>query len=95
MCRHRPDTCWGRRWQTFTLVFLAVFTAMETAALATEGTDGTLSAYLRLLAGTHPSCRHTPAGRGALVVVLVWLAAHVGWGLAGVDIGRRKPPVGG
>lgn len=89
MCRHRASTAWGRKWQAWCLAALVTFSGLEIAGLIAEGSPATLSAYLRQLAGTHPSCRHTRTGRVVILVAFGWLAAHLGWNLLGWDF-RRK-----
>lgn len=90
MCRHRPSTRWGRRWQAWCLAAALSFAGLEAVALLTEGSPATLSAYLRQLTGTDPACRHTHAGRAVILLALSWLAAHLGWNLLGTDFRRRK-----
>jgi hypothetical protein len=89
MCRHRAHSPWGHRWQLWCLAAAISFSGLEVAGLITEGSPATLSAYLRQLTGTDPACRHTHAGRAIILLLLAWLAAHLGWGLMGTDFRRR------
>lgn len=90
MCRHRASTAWGRRWQVWCLAAVVSFSGLEIAGLVAEGSPATLSSYLRQLAGTHPSCRHTRTGRVVILVALGWLAAHLGWNMFGTDFRRAS-----
>ena len=53
--------------------------------MADAGTEGTLSAHLRHLAGSNPRCRHVHVGRLVMVAFFGWATAHLGWGWFGVD----------
>ena len=90
MCRHRASTRWGRRWQAWCLAAALSFTCLEAAGLIAEGSPATLSAYLRQLTGTDPACKHTHVGRAIILVVLGWLAAHLGWNLLGYDFRKHR-----
>lgn len=83
MCSHRPSGKWGRIWAHWIVAAVGSFVVLEATGIATEGTRGTLSAYLRHLAGLDPRCHHGHLGRLILVSICGWAVAHLGWGLFG------------
>lgn len=68
---------------------LGSFLVLESVGAAKEGPRGTLSAYLRHVAGLDPRCRHMYLGRLVMVGFFGWATAHLGWGLAGYIPQRR------
>lgn len=87
-CTHHTAGPWSRRWDAWLVAAVAGFVALESAALAAEGSPATLSAYLRRLAGVDPRCQHCFIGRAVIVLGAAWVVAHLGWGRFGWD-GRR------
>lgn len=83
MCSHRPSGKWARIWSVWIAAAVGSFIVLEGSGIADAGTRGTLSAYLRHLAGLEPRCRHMHLGRLALVGFFGWLIAHLGWGSFG------------
>lgn len=90
MCNHRTEGRWGRVWDAWGVAALGSFAALETYGLVTEGSDATLSTYLRRRAGLLVPCRHTRWGRLFLIGFAVWLVAHIGWGKFGVGVRRPR-----
>ena len=82
-CAHHTPGPWSRRWDIWLALTAAGFAALESAALAREGSPATLSAHLRRLAGVEPRCPHCHLGRTVIVIVCAWVVAHLGWGLFG------------
>lgn len=87
-CAHRIPGKWTQRWTVWLAGTVGSFAVLEGLALITEGSPATLSSYIRRLAGVDPRCQHCFLGRAALIAVLTWAGAHLGWGLFGWD-GRR------
>jgi hypothetical protein len=88
MCKHRAANRWFRFWDRFTITFLTVFAVAEVYGMTTEGPDAAYTSYWRRLLGQLEPCRHSLIGRGILVTVMAWVAAHLGWGLPGLDVPR-------
>lgn len=97
MCEHRVPGRWTKTWDIFLIASLGSFAALECTALATQGSPATLSAHIWRLAGIKPRCQHAHIGRSLILAVLLWAAAHLGWGVLGFGLPRwpatpRKPP---
>lgn len=85
MCSHRAVTRWHRFWARLLSVYAVGFLAPEIYGLVTVGPEATCSGWFWHSLGTRDQpCRHTPAGRGVIVVVGLWLIVHLGWGRLGV-----------
>lgn len=83
MCNHRPSGKWARIWAHYLLAVFGAFTALEVAGMADAGKRGTLSAYLRHVAGADPRCQHVHFSRLLLIGLFSWAIAHLGWGFFG------------
>jgi hypothetical protein len=86
MCEHRVPGPWARNWDIFLVATLGSFAVLEATALATRGSPATLSAHIWRLAGIKPRCRHAHIGRSLILAVLMWAAAHLGWGILGFEL---------
>lgn len=64
---------------------LVAFVAIEATGIVTNGTEGTLSAYLQCLGGIKPRCRHVHLARLVLITFFGWVVAHLGWDVLGCD----------
>jgi hypothetical protein len=88
MCEHHVPGPWTRNWDVFLLATVGAFAVLECSALATEGSPATLSAHIWRLAGIEPRCQHARIGRSLILAVLLWAAAHLGWGVLGFGLPR-------
>lgn len=90
VCCHRTAGRWGRWWTGWLAAVVGSFIVAETAAIVTDGTPATLSAYLRRAAGLDPPCRHSRAGRALILVATGWCGLHLSWDVLGVKFDGRN-----
>lgn len=74
-------TTWGWIWAVSGGVAVLTFAALELTALATRGPRSTLSSYLRRWLGLEPRRDWWIAGVAGFIGFLVWLGAHVTFGI--------------
>jgi hypothetical protein len=95
LCSHKTIGRWNTRWSIWSSAAVGSFAVLEVYGLVTEGPDATLSTFLRRRAGLIEPCAHSAIGRVAILAFAGWLAAHLGWGKAGlprrVTCGKGRP----